>query len=310
MQVNSGYLVCPNCHSIGMSCFRKWESKTQYVDQEPMITYILYESYSACIFYSLFRNPKKEKIDQSSAVDDILDGKGCCGAICYLILFILSSVFYLLIFVWFDIANVCCTKKKRIYKRVRGFIKERNKIATVKKIFTINIWNEVEGMPEYTINQSGIVKCPECKFKPSTFSDFIQNKPQIQTVITMIDNSTSQINQNAQNNNTIPINPEKIKPATYDINKQFKIKPETISVIFTYLTGQIQKLCIYCLKNDPFKECKNKLFQKHPELKNKRLYYICNGSVIDENKTMNENRIKSDDQILVQDYDLDAEQIE
>ena len=54
-----------------------------------------------------------------------------------------------------------------------------------------------------------------------------------------------------------------------------------------------------CLKSDKFKKCKEKLLKEFPQMNTKKNYFMANGLLIDENKTMIENKIKSGDNILI-----------
>ena len=282
MDVETGYLICPRCNKIGMSSFRKYESKTQYINNKPKTTYILFESYSACICFYVIRDPDEEKKKKNqSFLGGIAECAGCCGIVGYIIFGLLFLVLYIIIFVWFDIANVCCMKKKRIYKNVIGYIKDKNKITKEEEIFTINIWKDVDGISEETINSINITKCPECKYVPK-FSEYIKKSPQIQN-LGDVNESENQIRKDTDSTGIIP-----------DCNN------DMMSVVFQYVDMGIN-YPIPFLKDDKFQKCKEKLFKEYPELKNKKVFYFVNARVIDETKTMFENGIKSGNCIIIQD---------
>ena len=64
-------------------------------------------------------------------------------------------------------------------------------------------------------------------------------------------------------------------------------------------SGQNINVSIKCQKNDKFKVLEYKLYEKYPDLKNKNHYYICNGNMIDIEKTIEQNKIIDKDNILL-----------
>ena len=62
------------------------------------------------------------------------------------------------------------------------------------------------------------------------------------------------------------------------------------------------KFSLICNKRDIFKELKDKFLEKKPEYKNKNVYFIANGDIVDTIKTLEENNIKDSDNIIVNDY--------
>ena len=54
-----------------------------------------------------------------------------------------------------------------------------------------------------------------------------------------------------------------------------------------------------CKKTDIFSKVEEKLYQKFPELRNKKYYFLANSRVIDEYLTVEQNQIKSGDTILI-----------
>ena len=59
-----------------------------------------------------------------------------------------------------------------------------------------------------------------------------------------------------------------------------------------------------CKKTDKLSKIKQKLYQEllqeFPKLKNKNLYFICNGNVIDKSLTFEQNKIKNGSTILIE----------
>ena len=73
-------------------------------------------------------------------------------------------------------------------------------------------------------------------------------------------------------------------------------------------TDQAIKYPIICKKSDNFKELEQKIYKKFPDLKQKEHYFLCNGNIIDIEKTIEENKIKDGD-ILVINYIEENEDI-
>ena len=73
---------------------------------------------------------------------------------------------------------------------------------------------------------------------------------------------------------------------------------EILAINFTSIDSRIN-FPIPCKKNDKFKIIEQKLYEEYPEYKNKNCYFIANGIVIDRNKTIGENKIKSGDNIIL-----------
>ena len=80
---------------------------------------------------------------------------------------------------------------------------------------------------------------------------------------------------------------------------------EEINVNIT-TSDQSINISIKCQKNDKFKVLENKLYEKYPDLKNKKHYYICNGNMIDIEKTIEQNKIIDNDNILYNNFELEV----
>ena len=81
---------------------------------------------------------------------------------------------------------------------------------------------------------------------------------------------------------------------------------EEISVNITS-SDQSINISIKCKKNDKFKVLEDKLYEKYPNLKNEKHYYVGNGITIDIEKTIEENNIKDNDQLLYNINPFDGE---
>ena len=81
---------------------------------------------------------------------------------------------------------------------------------------------------------------------------------------------------------------------------------DEISVIIKS-SDQTIKCPFICKKREKFKELEQKIYKKYPDLKNKKHFYICNGIPIDIEKTIEENKIKDNDFILINEIVEDEE---
>ena len=73
---------------------------------------------------------------------------------------------------------------------------------------------------------------------------------------------------------------------------------EEISVIIKS-SDQTIKYPLLCKKSDKFKELEQKIYEKYPNLKNEKHFYLCKGNIIDIEKAIEENKIKDNDIILI-----------
>ena len=73
---------------------------------------------------------------------------------------------------------------------------------------------------------------------------------------------------------------------------------EEISVIIESLNQSIKSSFI-CKKSEKFKELEQKIYEKYPNLKNEKHFYLCKGNIIDIEKAIEENKIKDNDIILI-----------
>ena len=75
-----------------------------------------------------------------------------------------------------------------------------------------------------------------------------------------------------------------------------------IAVIF-YINEQNIHFSIPCFDDDIFSTIEKQLFDEFPELKNKKIYYIASGSIINKDKTLKENNIHNSTTILINYYE-------
>ena len=81
---------------------------------------------------------------------------------------------------------------------------------------------------------------------------------------------------------------------------------DEISVIIKSLDQTI-KYPLICKKSEKFKVLQQKLYEKYKDLKKKEHFYVCKGNQIDIEKTIEENKIKDNDIILINEI-LEAEE--
>ena len=174
---------------------------------------------------------------------------------------------YISICIWIDIINfLCCFKK--VYNKVKG-IKEADNIEASR------IWDEIQGFTKEYYNSQFLSQCDSCKYATKNFYEFIPS-------------STNTIEIN---NNTISNRNDLSERKVLNLN-------EIIAINLSYPAYNIN-FCTTCKKTDKFNEIEKKLYEEYPELKNKNIYFLGNGQIIDKNKTIGENKIKSGNNILI-----------
>ena len=58
-----------------------------------------------------------------------------------------------------------------------------------------------------------------------------------------------------------------------------------------------------CKNTDIFSNLEKRLYHEFPELKNKNVYFIANGSKINNSVTLEQNKIKNGNAILIKEID-------
>ena len=92
-----------------------------------------------------------------------------------------------------------------------------------------------------------------------------------------------------------------------DLNDTFQIDEHIIVIRFISSPDQKINITISARDTDNFIKCKEKLYDEYPELKNKNIYFISNGNIIKQNATLEENRIKNSDVIVICEVDNEDE---
>ena len=88
--------------------------------------------------------------------------------------------------------------------------------------------------------------------------------------------------------------------SNYEINEDIisNFKQEPIAVIFKSIDQKIT-YPVAGYNSDKFSKFEEKLFNEFPELKNKNIYYIINGNVVDKLGNLKDNKIKNGTNILI-----------
>ena len=95
--------------------------------------------------------------------------------------------------------------------------------------------------------------------------------------------------------------------------KGYDIKQEAIQKIISKLTGQNKDIIkvnfistdqqincsLECNKNEKFNKLENLLYKQYPQFNDPKTYFIVNGIKVEKDKTLEENKIKNNDTIMV-----------
>ena len=152
-----------------------------------------------------------------------------------------------------------------------------NKIIEAKK-FGINI-NEN--------NKNEIIEINE--LLNNEFKNFYDS----QNIIKDKDNSNKDIIIKELNNEIDKLN-EKLSRYPFELSKGEKL----ISVIFTS-SDQNMFYSIICKNTQKFTELEEKLYNDYPEYSKSNNYFIINGNRVNKNKSLDENKIRNSDIIIL-----------
>ena len=72
-----------------------------------------------------------------------------------------------------------------------------------------------------------------------------------------------------------------------------------IAIIFTSATQEITNFAVICKNNDIFSKIENLLYDEYPLFRETDNYFLCNGNIIDKNKSLEENNIKNSSIIML-----------
>ena len=98
-------------------------------------------------------------------------------------------------------------------------------------------------------------------------------------------------------------------PNLENLPNQLIIPPKIIDkmeiTIKFILQDQSLSFAITCFNTDIFEKIKEKIIMQHIELKNKDIYFLSGGNIINQRVSLAENGIKNDDVILICENDID-----
>ena len=81
-------------------------------------------------------------------------------------------------------------------------------------------------------------------------------------------------------------------------NNNWQMMETIIAINFSSVKDSIN-YPMACKKTDIFANIENKLYKEYPKLKNKKIYFIVNGNIVNKSYTLEQNKIKSGDTILI-----------
>ena len=165
------------------------------------------------------------------------------------------------------------------FKSLKGATKEDEKIMK-----TININNQ-------TNNQKNILEGLDKK------------EENIKKIINLKDQ---------MNNDLKDIKNIKIKNLAENIqkeNKNLRIivsaeEPKDLLTVYFISCDQTLRCAVICNSSDIFNSVVNKLFEKEPIFKENFNYFLCNGTRVNEYKSLKENGIENESHIILNNYDL------
>ena len=148
------------------------------------------------------------------------------------------------------------------------------------------MWNLVEGLTEEEWNSKykNNWQCMRCKYSCKSFLEFIADfKPNVRKPVLSLNNSELNELNNLKSNINI-------------FNTKFG--DSRILIKFSSNGGKVP-FDLSCKKTEIFNLVLKRLYDKYPEYKKKNLQFLSNGNLIDINKTIDENKIKSGDNIII-----------
>ena len=269
----SGSFKCPACGKNQMGKYIGWKSVKKHNDNQiPTWYWIFYtdkeKEYIFPNIKSCYFCCKKDTF-----LDESHEDCPCC--ICNLFAFIWGIIItliwlalYITIIVWCDIYNAC-SKETMMYKGIFGKKKKKN----VKEYLSNEeIWEYYDGYEEDYINNNVEKKCLNCNKIEDSFLKFAEgHKTDIK--FDDIDKINIKIDDIDENN--------------------------PISLMFSTLDNAQISRSIICYPKDKFSDAVKKIYEEYPQHKNKPKYYISNGKQIEENKTIEQNKFKDGDKVII-----------
>lgn len=277
MKNNSGKFKCPKCGYNKINSFGNWFSREEFINNELKTKWIFYEDEKKewecciccknCCFFKLCGQSLICCCTKEVISDDVYFFSPCYPC---------TLIIYLLLFFWIDLIYFLCIKTKD-YIGLSG----KNNTNLLLGKDKDSIWDDVEGLTEEQWNSKYKKnwQCIHCKYSCNSFIEFISDfKP----------NAKKQVIELNELNN--------IKSNTNIFNTRSEDKK--ILINFSSSDGKVS-FGLSCKKTEIFNLVLKRLYDKYPEYKNKNCHFLSGGNLIDINKTIDENKIKSDDNIII-----------
>ena len=99
--------------------------------------------------------------------------------------------------------------------------------------------------------------------------------------------------------NSVNIKDKEIKELKEAFPFEMKKGEKLIAIIFTSATQEITNFALICKNNDIFSKIENLLYDEYPLFRETDNYFLCNGNIIDKNKSLEENHIKNSSIIML-----------
>ena len=168
------------------------------------------------------------------------------------------------------------TKRLEYTKDILIYMLENNKQKKFGKDSKEEMINSQNLEPKLTMNEEKICGKASEKIKVDTQNNFplkIEN-------IDAIKNEEDEIEEN-----------EEIEEDEED--------EEDVYIKFISMDQSIKDFGVRCQKSEKLVKIKKFLIKQNPQLKNKKIYFLGNGNKINDNKTIEENKIKNNDVLMI-----------
>ena len=154
------------------------------------------------------------------------------------------------------------------------------------------IWYYYDGYEEDYINTNIEIKCLNCNKKEDSFLKFVQGY-ETDIKIDVIEKINIKIDDTDKTNIKID-GSDKINLKNDDIGDN-----NPISLMFSTTDNATISRSIVCYPKEKFSDAVNRIYEEYPQHKNKPKVYTSNGDKIEENKTIEQNKFKDGDKILI-----------
>jgi len=295
MNINVGCFKCPKCGYKDMFNFKKWT----YIDKVENNTikkkWIFYKEeekkFYCCIcagfrghfkFKNIYRsficvNDRWESCYTFFHLNPLFRVIGIIfGSILFGIFMLLTILFYIFIFFWFDIIYYLCCYKKEFIIYIPSeskyiFLHYNDPAYNIKDDY--NLWKYEVGYTETEyVSWFNPFICENCKYKSNTFIPFLD-----------FDNVDIADKKKSLGKSGIAI----------DVNQDTNENNIAINILEPLGGNE----AISCKKNDLFSDVLVKFYERAKKYKDEQCFFLANGGVIKKDKTIEENGLKDGDKI-------------